>query len=265
MSDLLNIRISDRKILRKLTPYQSRIKIEYYQQENFRIRYVDVGDPERRMVLFIHGAPDSLLAFLRFLKDTRLGKSVRMVAVDRPGYGYSDPGKEVPPVKNQAALLNPLLSLNNNIKKPILVGHSYGGTIAARLAMEYPDQVGGLILVGAAVDPDHEKRFRISSLLGVPRVAKFLPFAILAANYEKINHVKELNEMKSGWKRIRAPVTILHGRKDWIVPVENAYYMERMIAHGEIKMVVKNRLGHLIPIWQPQLIKDEILWMVERY
>jgi pimeloyl-ACP methyl ester carboxylesterase len=262
MRDILNIRISDRNLARKLKHHDTHIKIDNYRKDDFDIRYVDVGNQEKRMVFLIHGAPDSLVAFLNILKDRSLGNVSRMIAVDRPGYGYSCPGKKIPPVKMQAAMLKPVLDMNRHERKPILVGHSYGGTIAARLAMDYPDQVGGLILVGAAVDPEHEKHFRISSLIRLPQIAYFLPSAVITANQEKLSHVNELEKMVPGWNRIRAPVTVLHGRRDWIVPVENAFFIERMITHRKIKMVIKEKSGHLIPRFHPEPLKTEIMEML---
>ncbi len=53
-------------------------------------------------------------------------------------------------------MMKPILELVVN-QKTILVGHSLGGPVIARTAMDYPDLVDGLILVGGSIDPEMEK------------------------------------------------------------------------------------------------------------
>jgi pimeloyl-ACP methyl ester carboxylesterase len=257
--------MNDRKLYQKLNSRQDRVVIQYLQEGNHRIRYVDVGDPEKRMILFIHGAPGSLEAFMGFLRDPDLRQNLRMMAVDRPGYGHSDPGNPITSLKIQATLIQPLLDLNRHRKKPILVGHSYGGPVAASIAIQVPDQVGGILLVGAAMDPEHEKIFWVSRLIRLSWISAVLPASIVSSNIEKLSHVEELKKISARWKEIRVPVTILHGKNDWIVPVKNAFFIDRMLANTTKKLVVNKKTGHLIPWTHPKLMKYEILEMAERY
>lgn len=256
--------MNDRKLYRKLDIYRDRVEIKYHQHGQFTIRYADVGDPEKRMIFFIHGAPGSLEAFMGFLNDPTLRQNVRMIAVDRPGYGFSDPGNPVTSMSAQAALLQPILDRNRHPQKPILVGHSYGGPIAATLGFLAPNRVGGILLVGAAMDPCNEKIFWISYLIRLPWISAWLPPAIVTSNIEKLTHEEELNKMLTAWKKIRVPVTILHGENDWLVPVENAFFIYRALANIEKKLVVKKKTGHLIPWMQPELLKNEILELLEK-
>jgi pimeloyl-ACP methyl ester carboxylesterase len=253
--------MNDRKLFHKLKPHLDRVEIKYLPQQAFRIRYADVGNPEKRMILFIHGAPGSLEAFTGFLKDPDLRRKFRLMAVDRPGYGHTDPRHLVTSLKVQAELLEPLLILNRHVEKPILVGHSYGGPVAASLAVQASQQVGGLLLVGAAMDPDWEKTFWVSRLLRQPWLSPLLPGSILSANIEKLSHAEELTKRSSSWKKLRLPITMLHGKQDWIVPVENVFFMDRMMTHARKKIVIKKWVGHLIPWTHPGLIKQEILEM----
>jgi len=265
LSDILNFRLNDQKLFKKLDINQDRIDIKYYEKDYFNIRYVDVGEKNNRMVIFIHGAPGSLDAFLGFLNDSSLRRRVRMIAVDRPGYGYSNLGNALPSIKDQTSCLAPLLDINRHENKPIIVGHSYGGTIAASLAMHNPDKVGGILLVGPAVDPDHEKIFWVSYLLKLPWISLIFPASIMVSNIEKLNHEEELKKMLPDWGRIQIPVTILHGEKDGLVPVENAYFCDSMLTKADKKLVVKKNIGHLIPWTHPELMKKEIFDMLEQH
>jgi pimeloyl-ACP methyl ester carboxylesterase len=78
-------------------------------------------------------------------------------------------------LRMQSACLAPLLRLGKSAKKPILVGHSLGGPVAARLAMDYPDEVGGLILVAPSIDPELEKKNGIVPSVPLSRFVGYFP------------------------------------------------------------------------------------------
>lgn len=95
-------------------------------------------------VVLIHGLPGTAEDFedvLPLLRDRRT------IAYDRPGYGFSDGGHH--PLDRQLATLDALLS-RLGAARPVLVGHSYGGTLALAYAARHPRAVGGLVLVDAA-------------------------------------------------------------------------------------------------------------------
>lgn len=77
------------------------------------IRFIETpaspADSALPVVIFVHGAPSSLSFFNAFFKDTTLLNRARLVAVDRPGYGYSDYGRVETSIIRQAELLQPLI------------------------------------------------------------------------------------------------------------------------------------------------------------
>jgi pimeloyl-ACP methyl ester carboxylesterase len=115
------------------------------------------------------------------------------------------------------------------------------------------------------MDPEHEKIFWVSRLIRLSWISAVLPASIVSSNIEKLSHVEELKKISARWKEIRVPVTILHGKNDWIVPVKNAFFIDRMLANTTKKLVVNKKTGHLIPWTHPKLMKYEILEMAERY
>lgn len=110
---------------------------------DLRVRYVErpgTGTP----VVLIHGLPGTAEDFA---KVTPLLEGHRTIALDRPGYGYSDGGYF--PVARQLSAIDQLLD-RLNVRRAVLVGHSYGGTIALGYAALHPERVRGLVLVSAA-------------------------------------------------------------------------------------------------------------------
>lgn len=103
------------------------------------------SDPATPLVL-IHGIADSALTWAFTLGGmARLGP---VYAIDLPGFGQSGhpPGKRFASIAEQTAVLGALL--RDVVGRPaILVGNSMGGWIAARLALESPELVRGVVLL----------------------------------------------------------------------------------------------------------------------
>ena len=91
-----------------------------------------------------------------------------------------------------------------------------------------------------------------------------MPTSLKVANDEKISHIAELKLMLPGWQKITSKVIILHGEEDALVPVENAYFANRVLINAETKLEIYKDTGHLIPWTKPELIKNEILSLIEK-
>ena len=120
-----------------------------------RIHIVELGpsnpDVGRWPVVLLHGA-SSNLADMRFAIGDRLAANRRVILVDRPGHGWSDrpPGSASP--ARQADLIAEALA-RVGADRFVLVGHSYGGTVAAAFARAYPDRLAGLVLIAPVTHP----------------------------------------------------------------------------------------------------------------
>lgn len=109
-----------------------------------RLHYVDCGSGPA--ILMIHGLGGNLGNFDCGLID-ELAKDFRVVAVDRPGSGYSErPTSASATVRAQARQMAEVIQ-KLEIDNPLVVGHSLGGAIALALALEKPDLVRGLALL----------------------------------------------------------------------------------------------------------------------
>jgi pimeloyl-ACP methyl ester carboxylesterase len=116
-------------------------------------KLVQVGDTRVRViehpgkdpaVVLIHGLPGTAQDFD---KVTALLPGRHTIALDRPGFGYSSGGYH--PFAEQLTTLHALLA-RLGVRRPLLVGHSYGGTLALAYAARRPQDVRGLVLVDAA-------------------------------------------------------------------------------------------------------------------
>jgi pimeloyl-ACP methyl ester carboxylesterase len=99
-------------------------------------------------VVLIHGLGGQLGHFAYSLIP-RLEGDFHVIAFDRAGSGYSAPAPGG--IRAQAAILARAIRILN-LGKPLIVGHSLGGTVALAIALDHPDCVGGLALIAPATD-----------------------------------------------------------------------------------------------------------------
>ncbi len=109
-----------------------------------RIHYVDEG--EGRPIVFVHGLGAQLHQFRHTLFN-RFGQGYRLIALDRPGSGYSVRAKGATGrLPEQAEIVSRFIE-ELGLEKPLVVGHSLGGAVALTLAVEHPDAISGIALL----------------------------------------------------------------------------------------------------------------------
>lgn len=209
------------------------------EKDGHTIQYTHVGDPTKPLILLVHGSPGSSSAFLPFLADTQLTRFAQVIAVDRPGNGFSDFGESEPSLVQQAAMLKPILERHRH-STAIALGHSYGGPVVARLAMDYPALIDGIFILAGSIDPELEPREWWRKPCDHPALRWLLPTSMVVANQEIIPLYEELNETLPLWKTVTCPVTVVHGTEDKLVPRGNADFAKRMAVNSsrlDIRMI----------------------------
>ena len=134
--------------------------------DGIRVHYQDAGDKHAPAMVLIHGFASSTLVWSKvFLKLAAAG--YRVIAFDMLGYGYSaKPRNGEYTIPGQAKLLTRLLD-HLGIPRAIFVGSSYGGAVAATCALDHPERVEKLILVGA-VNNNRPLEYTLMRLFGSP-------------------------------------------------------------------------------------------------
>jgi len=235
-----------------------------YEINGRSVFYASIGNDTLPMVLFIHGAPGSWSDYVKYFGDSSLVSRSHLVALDRPGYGKSGAGQYVTSIEEQAQMIRPLLELTRAKQPAILVGHSFGGPIAARLAMDYPDQVKALVLLAPAIDPDNEKQFAINKLAGLKVIQWIMPKMFMTAYKEKMSHPEELRKMSGDWNKIKAPTVYMFGEKDMIVPPVNAQYARQKVTAAPFELIDFPDENHFIPWTQQDSVTKIILRLIQQ-
>jgi pimeloyl-ACP methyl ester carboxylesterase len=119
--------------------------------DGLRVHYAEIG--EGPAVVLIHGASGNLRDFTFSLTGRLAAEGFRAIALDRPGFGYTDrppQGGEDPAV--QARLLRAAVR-SLGVERPVVVGHSYGGAVAMAWAVDAPEATAGVLSLAGATYP----------------------------------------------------------------------------------------------------------------
>jgi pimeloyl-ACP methyl ester carboxylesterase len=110
------------------------------------LHYVEQGPANAVPVILLHGFPDSLLSYEPVL--AHLPISIRAIALSQRGFGNSDKPTAGYHPRELAADLADFMR-QRAIPRAVLVGHSMGALVARSFALDFPDRVAGLALIGA--------------------------------------------------------------------------------------------------------------------
>lgn len=260
-------RQSDQELAEEFQGQRIRPSVHYYHVgkagESRTIRFIEtpgsIGDSALPVVLFVHGAPSSLSFFKEFFKDTLLLNRAQLVAVDRPGYGYSDFGQVETSIIHQAELLQPLIERYRKAPYLVVVGSSYGGSVSARLAMNNPDCINHVVFVSSALGPGLERTYPISYFADSPLIHWGVPPLLRLANDEKLAHRKALEAILPDWPKIRANITMLHGKLDELVYPTNVLFAQRHLVNARVKQFLLPENRHDIVFNKREYITEIIL------
>jgi pimeloyl-ACP methyl ester carboxylesterase len=250
-----------------------------------RIHYQEAGDENAPPIILIHGFISSNLIWSHVLQPlARAG--FRAIAPDLPGYGYSDKPRDAQyTITEQASAVVGLMD-RLGIGKAVIVGASYGGAIAATIALDYPARVEKLVLVGAVTNDDPKKKFllRVSCLpvigdvttplflgsrwilrkrmedmyrrLGRPINEKMVAsrhhlLAVANAHRAMIRTARRWSATRIEREAalIRQPTMLMWGDQDDHIPLDNAFRLRDAMPNA--KLVVFRNCGHLPPAENP--------------
>jgi pimeloyl-ACP methyl ester carboxylesterase len=249
---------SDRQIWKLFEQSPQQPVIFYFKSGQHVLRAWSIGHDSLPVTLLLHGAPSSMVRYQPFFSDSSLYRRTRLVAVDRPGYGRSEYGKATTSVAQQAAILAPLLKQLAANGPVTLYGSSYGGSVAAKLAMDHAQYLHALILQSASVEPGAERIPTIARWIRSP-LGVFFPKWARVSTKEKFAHYGALQDIQDGWSRITCPVWIVHGKDDDLIyPSNAAFAEERLLPHTEVHVTTLDSVGHNM-FWDKRPIVTQAL------
>jgi pimeloyl-ACP methyl ester carboxylesterase len=261
----ISIRMSDRAVAKYFKDKPVKPTFHFAPLGDARVHYAEMGTTGAPLVVFIHGSPGSWDAFISYYTDSAFYAGLHLLSIDRPGYGKSGLGNAEPSLHTQAAAIYAILQQAAPGQKAVLAGHSLGGPVAVRFAIDYPDATAGLVLIAPSVDPAMEKEEWYRPFLNKRIVRVLLPTELDVSNQEIMPLKAELIAMLPHWREILAPVTILQGTDDSLVSPANARFAARKLVRSQrVKVVMLEDMNHFIPWRRPEVIKRAIVQIALR-
>jgi pimeloyl-ACP methyl ester carboxylesterase len=259
--------------------------------EHSTLHVIDRG--EGRPVAFLQGDDGDASDFMAPLL-ARVAYDFRAILIDRPGCGGSDRSRRDFSLDSQARVIR--LALRElGAEQPLLVAHSWSAVTALALALRYPDDFAGLVLINPlcfadasirATDPHLRVVSRLGSLVA-PMVGRPVHDAALRAKFspEPVPFAEALVPMReaAGIRRpserrriarntaslraaaglvtrygdIEMPMVIVAGDGDRVAsPSRHAYRLHNQVHHSHL--VVLPRAGHMIHLTRPDSVMETI-------
>jgi pimeloyl-ACP methyl ester carboxylesterase len=145
---------------------------EFVDADGVRLHYVERG--EGRPLVMLHGMAALVQDMTGSGLVDRAAARFRVIAFDRPGYGYSErPGGRLWTPEAQAAVIRTALP-KLDVRRPLVLGHSWGTLPALALALDHPDDVAGLVLVAGPYFPVWQPEPLLLSLPALPALGTAL-------------------------------------------------------------------------------------------
>ena len=251
---------------------------QFVPLEGMHVHVRDEGPRDDSLpVVLLHGTGASLHTWEPWTAELRTAR--RVIRMDLPAFGLTGPFPDADySTSHYVRFLTHLLD-TLGVRRFVVIGNSFGGGLAWRMTVAHPDRVAQLVLVdasGFASTPTAiPLGFRLAQMRWLaPLLRHVLPRSIVERSVksvfgdtmrigpEVIERYSELvrregnraalsqrmqqsapGELAEQIATIRVPTLILWGRKDQLIPVENAEKLHQAIAGSTV--VVFEQLGHV--------------------
>jgi pimeloyl-ACP methyl ester carboxylesterase len=150
----------------------------FVQVDGVRLHYLErgIGSP----VVLLHGNVVRLEDFVASGLVNRLAQNHRVIAFDRPGFGHSErPRDRLWTADAQATLLHKAL-VQLAMEQPIVVGHSWGASVALALALNKNAAVRKLVLISGYYFPTLRIDAPVSATSAIPLVGDVMRYTVSA-------------------------------------------------------------------------------------
>ena len=219
-------------------------------------------------LIVLHGWQSSKEKWTK-VKENLEREGIKVIVPDLPGFKEETKLSQPWNLDNYVEWLR---KFSSNKEKFFLLGHSFGGRIAIKFSIKYPEEIKGLILVSSAgIKP---KKRLVSNFVSLKKFS-FLPgysflrklfykFIVKRTDYLYVDGIlKETfkkvieRDLTSVLSQIKAKTLILWGQRDKITPISNAYLMKEKI--NDSRLEIMKGIGHTPYSEDPETLAKKIL------
>jgi len=225
--------------------------------KNLRINYFETGSGKPLLVL--HGWGSNAERW-RQVAEILGKKGYRVFVPDLPGFGKSQEPDAVWGLDEYVLFVNDFAE-TLGLDKFFLLGHSFGGALACKFALKYPQKIEKLFLVAAACIREKTQKKKILKVLSF---FKFVPFArrffyrfVLKSDYPETKGImREIflkvikDDLSEELSKINLPTVIVWGDKDGVTPLWQGRLINSKIKNSELFVI--ERQNHALQITVPE-------------
>lgn len=219
---------------------------------NVDVNYVQYG--EGKDILLLHGWGQNI-QMMKPIGDN-LCQSHRITIIDFPGFGESSE-PDFPWTIDDYSLLIEMLVKKLNLRKPIVIGHSFGGRVAIRFSADNP--IEKLVLFGSPCIRE-EKELSLSTkilkklktLPGLDKIGEEMKKYIGSRDYKAASPIMRktlvnvVNEDLSNYARkIEEPTLLIWGDEDTEAPVKDARDLEKIMIDAALIVLPGTHYAYL--------------------
>ena len=227
------------------------LKFDSVSWKGVSIGYVHAGNDTARRIILVHGSPGGWNNYYKLLEDETLLKNYHLIVPDRYGYGLTGGVKGEPDLNIHAEYLHELCKPSEGHLKPIMIGHSMGGPIVIQSAINYSNDLEGVISVAGSFDASLEPNEWFRGLYKTFPLNIFFSRSLRASNDELFLHKTALRKMSSEWSKITCRITIIQGGEDNLVAPCNIDFAKEKLAGKNADFIYIPNEDHLIPFTDP--------------
>jgi pimeloyl-ACP methyl ester carboxylesterase len=230
-----------------------------------------------RTLIFLHGSADSTSIWRLQLEHFRQRGHNNAFAIDLPGHGQRpDIFSPDVTIQDYTRAAREIIKHELHIEQPILAGHSLGGAIALTMALEYSEELSGLILIGtgarlrvlpailegARTTPQEARQQLVELAVAPAQRASIVP-AIIAEQttpgptilYRDLAACNSFDVM-SRLQEISLPILIICGAEDRLTPVKYSEYLHQQLTTSTLCVIPD--AGHYVMREQPEKVNQAI-------
>lgn len=187
---------------------------------------------------------------------------------DLPGFGQNPSPATAWNIDNYVEWVKDFTE-KNNLGQFFLLGHSFGGSVAAKYSLRYPEDINKLFLAASAGirKKTREKDFfkKVSPLFRSFSLLKMIFYRFFVkSDYQytlgtmRETYLNVINEDISAlFSQIKVPTVIIWGKKDDITPISDAYFINKEIKNSQLEILPG--IGHRIRVEAPELLLEKII------
>ena len=171
-----------------LIPYSDRS--DFVEIDDIKVHYQEFGEKTGKTIILVHGYSASTVSWDAVFEPLA-EKGLRVIAIDLVGFGFTEkPSWFDYTINAQARMIERFMD-RMGIGRAVVAGNSYGGAVAATLALDYPERVEKLVMVASVID-NEPKMNPLMALASAPGLGELsVPFLMDSTVFVR-SRLKEL-------------------------------------------------------------------------